>query len=271
MRKYFYLRDKQKLGPLTLEELKQHKIKADTKIWFEGMAQWTQAKDIPELSGILTAEIPPKPKVKVVKSKSKIFDFNKITSWFTIILPGMIKKIKLPDFRNKYVIIGSAGSLLIIIALVLIFTLRGSGGESGDTTTNDVEATDNNETNDPNKTESQKDYNPEVQKIKNNYKEYFPCRANYAVMGRRGGVKNVLVSVENKTAYTVKHLTVAVEYLSSRNSVVDTEYIQFTNIKPWSKPTKSAPDFKRCETARAVLNKLIMPSINLHVYPKVEK
>ncbi len=271
MRKYFYLRDKQKFGPLTLEELKKHKITADTKVWFEGMAQWMQAKDIPELSGIIKLKVPPKPKVQAAGSKPKAFDFSKITSWFTITLPGMFKKIKLPDYRNKYFIIGSAATLLIIVALILVFTLKGSEGEPGNSGNNDVEAAEVNDAEEPGKTNSQKTYSAEALKVRNNYKEYLPVNITYAVMGRRGGVKQVMVTVKNNTSFNVQHLTVAIEYLSSRNKVVDTEYIQFSNLQPGANPVKSAPDFKRCETARAVLNKLKIPSINLYVYPKVEK
>lgn len=279
MRKYFFTRDKQKYGPFKLEELKQYQITADTKIWFEGLSEWKSASEIPELSGIIIAEMPPKPQHKphteansAPKEKKAILDLSKATSWLTITFPGYFKDLKRPDFRNKYTIIGSAGAFVILLTLVLIFTLGGSTDDANNNaagfTEEEVEV---NDPVDPPKTDSQQIVNTEAQKVRSAYKDYFPVNINYSIMGRRGGVKNVVVTVQNKTSYQVKHITIAVEYLNPRNKVVDTEYIQFPNVAPNTSLSKPAPDFKRCETARAVLNKLLIPSIGLKVYPKVEK
>ena len=37
------------VGPLSLDEFKQKGIMRETPVWREGMPNWVQAKDIPEL------------------------------------------------------------------------------------------------------------------------------------------------------------------------------------------------------------------------------
>lgn len=52
------------VGPLSLDELKQQGITRETPVWREGMPNWVQAKDIPELYECIT---PPKPQISVVQ------------------------------------------------------------------------------------------------------------------------------------------------------------------------------------------------------------
>lgn len=41
------------VGPLSLDELKQRGITQETPVWREGMPNWVQAKDIPELQAYI--------------------------------------------------------------------------------------------------------------------------------------------------------------------------------------------------------------------------
>ena len=52
------------VGPLSLDELKQQGITRETPVWREGMPNWVQAKDIPELHECITS---PKPQISVVQ------------------------------------------------------------------------------------------------------------------------------------------------------------------------------------------------------------
>lgn len=59
MKKYFYSDGKEKHGPLSLEELKQEDISKETLIWFEGLDDWTPAKELDEIKPILELQPPP--------------------------------------------------------------------------------------------------------------------------------------------------------------------------------------------------------------------
>ncbi len=52
------------VGPLSLDEFKQKGIMRETPVWREGMPNWVQAKDIPELHECITS---PKPQISVVQ------------------------------------------------------------------------------------------------------------------------------------------------------------------------------------------------------------
>ena len=52
-------------GPLSLDELKQQGNKQETLVWREGMPNWVQAKDIPELHECITS---PKPQINAIQN-----------------------------------------------------------------------------------------------------------------------------------------------------------------------------------------------------------
>lgn len=59
MKKYFYLKEQDKEGPVTLEELKQININPKSLIWFEGLNDWTPAEEILEIRSVLEIQPPP--------------------------------------------------------------------------------------------------------------------------------------------------------------------------------------------------------------------
>ena len=61
MKKYFYSNGTDKLGPFSLEELKEKNIGSDTQIWFEGLDEWKPASEFPELSNLFGLTPPPVP------------------------------------------------------------------------------------------------------------------------------------------------------------------------------------------------------------------
>lgn len=61
MKEYYYSHDGNALGPFPLGVLKTKSIKPDTLIWYEGLSEWTPAKNIEELSGILDNTYTPPP------------------------------------------------------------------------------------------------------------------------------------------------------------------------------------------------------------------
>lgn len=58
MNTYYILEQGNKTGPFNLQELKEKNIQPTTYIWTLGMSDWTEAKEIEELSDLLQ-ELPP--------------------------------------------------------------------------------------------------------------------------------------------------------------------------------------------------------------------
>ncbi len=62
MSQYFYSDGKDRFGPFSIEELKAKNITPDTLIWFEGLSDWTSARDLPELRELIQlSSDPPEP------------------------------------------------------------------------------------------------------------------------------------------------------------------------------------------------------------------
>lgn len=59
MKKYYYLKGDVQHGPMTVDELKLQ-VNRQTMVWCEGMQDWTEAKDIPEIAETLPPPIPVK-------------------------------------------------------------------------------------------------------------------------------------------------------------------------------------------------------------------
>jgi hypothetical protein len=47
--KYFYVKDNEAVGPLTLPELMEKDISSKTHIWTKGMEKWDLLENMPEL------------------------------------------------------------------------------------------------------------------------------------------------------------------------------------------------------------------------------
>lgn len=54
--KYYIVKSDMRLGPFTLDELRQQGISADTLVWHKGMPDWKEARAVPELAAIAAPE-----------------------------------------------------------------------------------------------------------------------------------------------------------------------------------------------------------------------
>jgi len=54
MKEYFIAKGNDKIGPFSLDELKEKNITSETFIWYEGLSDWQKASSISELSGIIS-------------------------------------------------------------------------------------------------------------------------------------------------------------------------------------------------------------------------
>ncbi len=67
MRKYFTTDGETNYGPFTLDELKQQPLRADTKVWYSGLPDWTDACHIGELADSVEFLPPAAPAPAAVK------------------------------------------------------------------------------------------------------------------------------------------------------------------------------------------------------------
>lgn len=75
---YYIIENNERQGPFTLEELPKHNITAQTMVWSVGFTAWKQAKDVPELAGILS-EMPPSITTSVAMPKTWLVESILVT------------------------------------------------------------------------------------------------------------------------------------------------------------------------------------------------
>lgn len=53
---YYYAKNEEKIGPLSLDELKKIELKKDTLVWHEGLDDWVKAEEVKELGVLFNEE-----------------------------------------------------------------------------------------------------------------------------------------------------------------------------------------------------------------------
>lgn len=71
MRQYFTTDGDRNFGPFTLEELKNQELKPDTKVWYNGLENWTPASQLEELKPLFEF-MPPLPPNEAVKIEPEV-------------------------------------------------------------------------------------------------------------------------------------------------------------------------------------------------------
>lgn len=69
---YWAVIDRQKFGPLTLEEIRKMPLREDSYVWHNGLTSWVKASDVPELADLFAAsadEVPAVPEESAAPSR----------------------------------------------------------------------------------------------------------------------------------------------------------------------------------------------------------
>jgi hypothetical protein len=82
--KYFYINKKEKIGPISLDELKDSTLERNTLVWREGLDSWKKAEEFEELDEIFNS-IPPEIPTTTVE-KVKDIASNELEANFKLLL-----------------------------------------------------------------------------------------------------------------------------------------------------------------------------------------
>jgi len=81
-RLYYLYQNDEKIGPVSLEQLKQYNLNATNQVWWEGLTEWKYVKDVPEIASMFSID---KPNNKIILDKWLII--NIFIQIFAIFLP----------------------------------------------------------------------------------------------------------------------------------------------------------------------------------------
>lgn len=137
---YYYAKNEEKTGPLSLDELKKVDLKKDTLIWYDGIDDWIKAEDVNELKDIFadkkshndskiieTEENKPTVKGQKVSKNQKIILINIFISFvFYLIFIDPLYYPNRNPFFNLDTIVGAFFSNMgnyIVFYVALIFNI----------------------------------------------------------------------------------------------------------------------------------------------------
>lgn len=115
MKKFYYVKEGQSIGPVTKEELIGN-LKKDTLIWFEGMNNWIKASEVSELASLFQSVPPPIPtkenelvsrvevtikKEKLVTPEHQIAFANEVKNVFIFVVIGAFVALMGYAFRSQ--------------------------------------------------------------------------------------------------------------------------------------------------------------------------
>jgi hypothetical protein len=131
--KYFYIENEEQKGPLTLEELNSVLITEKTLIWHEGLADWTEAKNIESFEHFFNKTTPPN--IPTARKEPPKFEYQKQTP----IQPTTVEN----KVKSKTKTISIVAGIIMLLIIGIYFITKNDNSEQGFYT--NPETTNNNQ------------------------------------------------------------------------------------------------------------------------------
>lgn len=246
MTKYYLHDGIQEQGPFDFEELKIKNVTKDTKVWHEGLDNWTTAGEISELKDLLIRKTPP--------------PFNNSKE--------DLKPPKLEDVPNPQTlpIIEKKKSKLfffIIICILIISSIVGwliyqnvENGETIESLTEQISSQYETLSTQESILTEQSDAEQEKSRInsaitqknmkyRNNWNNYINASSNSYRYSEIGGISDLEVIVTNQTEYMLDEVEVLVSYVKTNGDYFKTETVTVYNIPANDSKSATAPESNR--------------------------
>jgi hypothetical protein len=242
----YYLHDGiQEQGPFDFEELKSKNVTKDTKVWHEGLDNWTTAGEISELKDLLIRKTPPPLNATIEEVK-----------------PPKLKEERDPN-SNKVKKIRSKLYLFIIICILIISSIVGwliyqnvENGETIESLSEQISSQYETLSNQENVLTEQSDAEQERKRInsantaknlkyRNNWYKYINASSNSYSYTEIGGISDLEVIITNQTEYMLDEVEVLVSYVKTNGDNFKTETVTVYNIPANSTKSTTAPESNR--------------------------
>lgn len=207
MKRYFIHIGGEQKGPYSIEELRNLNITGETNVWSEGMADWKNAKDVEDLSGLFKTTPPP-------------FQ-NQVQS------PPQIKSSK-PQKNNSWVIIAIFLGVTAIGGAIYSITLQST--EASITKVLDEKEQEKLTEEENKRIEEEKRIEAAKREIRRNLNNYITIRPNNYSVGLLGGIRNLSFNVTNNTGYLIENVELEVTYIKSNGGVYTIKKVKIENI-----------------------------------------
>ena len=242
----YYLHDGiQEQGPFDFEQLKSKNVTKYTKVWHEGLDNWTTAGEISELKDLLIRKTPPPLNATIEEVK-----------------PPKLKEERDPS-SNKVKKIRSKLYLFIIICILIISSIVGwliyqnvENGETIESLSEQISSQYETLSNQENVLTEQSDAEQERKRInsantaknmkyRNNWYKYINASSNSYSYSEIGGISDLEVIITNQTEYMLDEVEVLVSYVKTNGDNFKTETVTVYNIPANSTKSATAPESNR--------------------------
>ena len=151
---YFYIENEEQKGPVNLEQLIALSISEKTLIWYEGLDDWTEAKNIDSLETYFKKTTPPK--IPIASKEPPKIESPKQT----LVQPTKVENKNSGQTRMTLII---SGALLLLVAGIYFGTRSGGSGQDDETTNNGQTDNYSNDGSGVNQTDYQESNNTQTQ------------------------------------------------------------------------------------------------------------
>lgn len=241
---FFYAKNDEKFGPISIEELKEAGINGDTLVWREGFDSWRKASNIAELADLFKTVPPPLPNEKLIppplpqneqkENGSKFLNSDKNTS------------PKSDDGERKARMIGIglvATAMIVIIFLILKNSLSNNNTSYNPVNFADTTASVSNTTSNQ-QSYAQQEENKRLQQQEQTIRQakqqaLIDLRNKFALNVRTeahydwrelGGIYNAYVTVYNDNSYLIDNISIYVSYIKRNGYAHKTEDVIVKNV-----------------------------------------
>jgi hypothetical protein len=280
MKTYYYEYNGHQIGPVTFEELEKKKIEPTTLVWYEGLTEWVEAKNVADLQNMFVVNPMPPPlpaKEKATNLQNNPSLINKeIPKLPNDSLPIEEKKtsktetVKANDSKSNshlQIIIFACILIFVVVLIAIVVNNFKTNKTSANSGTSQVEnpqidAVSQQEQARQIEEDKRKKFIESKRSLRNSCLDYIDIKESYQTQVL-GGLSNVSITVTNNLGYLIDEMYITVYYIKANGDVYTSENRYLSNLKKSEPVMIILPNSNRGKSISAIITSMQCKKIKL--------
>lgn len=286
MQEFYYSKNDQQIGPVSIAELKNLGISKDTLVWCEGFDGWKEAGNVPELAELFKTMPPPLP---INSDQISLHDSISSSKKENDSIQEMPQHKTINKQQEGYSRIIIAVIFIVFIVIFLFWISSNKNNYESyqsipDSTSTNLYDTGGNQLTNANNSspdaerrvaeqqakqkrnqeqQAQIDQNEEYLKgLRNTILDYLKIQPDWRYR-KIGGISDASVTVYNNTSYTIDNIIIRVQYIKNNGDVYDATDVYGNNLPPNSNFRIDIPSRDRGTEIRCLIWEVKSQEMNL--------